>query len=93
MTVKLGRYEVPGDWPVKGEASHTFKEKLGNGFFSAYMAGEIIIDVGYRGSYDDAVPIFPHGRCLSPFTPWGQESEAPLATPRDRRGSARGRTW
>jgi SAM-dependent methyltransferase len=58
--VRLGRYEVPEDWPVRGEAGRTFKEKLRNGFFSAYMAGEVTIDVGYRGGSDDAVPILPH---------------------------------
>jgi SAM-dependent methyltransferase len=60
MTVKLGQYEIPEDWPVRGEASRTFKEKLRNGFFSTYMAGEVIIDVGYRGVYPDPVPILPH---------------------------------
>ena len=59
-TVKLGRYDVPDDWPVKGEAGRTFKEKLKNGFFSTYMAGEVTIDVGYRGGHDDAIPILPH---------------------------------
>jgi SAM-dependent methyltransferase len=58
--VKVGRYEVPEDWPVTGEASRTFNEKLRNGFFSTYMAGEVTIDVGYRGAFDDAVPILPH---------------------------------
>ena len=58
--VKVGRYEVPEDWPVRGEAGRTFNEKLKNGFFSAYMAGEVTIDVGYRGAFDDAVPILPH---------------------------------
>src|SRR5260370_6214280 len=36
---KVGRYEVPEDWPVKGEAGRTFNDKLKNGFFSTYMAG------------------------------------------------------
>jgi SAM-dependent methyltransferase len=58
--VKVGRYEVPEDWPVKGEAGRTFNEKLKNGFFSTYMAGEVTIDVGYRGGFEDAVPILPH---------------------------------
>ena len=58
--VKVGRYEVSEDWPVKGEAGRTFNEKLKDGFFSAYMAGEVTIDVGYRGAFDDAVPILPH---------------------------------
>jgi SAM-dependent methyltransferase len=60
MTIKLGRYEVPEDWPVQGEAGRTFREKLKNGFFSTYMAGDVVIDVGYRGGHDDAVPILPH---------------------------------
>lgn len=59
-TVRVGRYEVSEDWPVKGEAGRTFKEKLSNGFFSTYMAGEVTIDVGYRGAFTDAVPILPH---------------------------------
>ena len=59
-TVKLGKYQVPDDWPVRGEAGRSFKEKLRNGFFAAYMAGDVTIDVGYRGGYDDAVPILPH---------------------------------
>jgi SAM-dependent methyltransferase len=58
--VKVGRYEIPEDWPVKGEASRTFREKLRNGFFATYMAGEVTLDVGYRGASEDAVPIFPH---------------------------------
>jgi SAM-dependent methyltransferase len=57
---KIGRYEVPEDWPVKGEAGRSFAEKLKNGFFSTYMAGEVTIDVGYRGAFEDAVPILPH---------------------------------
>jgi SAM-dependent methyltransferase len=60
VTIKLGRYEVPKDWPVKGEAGRTFRKKLKTGFFSTYMAGEVIIDVGYRGGHDDAVPILPY---------------------------------
>jgi SAM-dependent methyltransferase len=60
LTVQLGRYRVPEDWPVKGEAGRTFREKLRNGFFSTYMAGEVVIDVGYRGGRADAVPILPH---------------------------------
>jgi SAM-dependent methyltransferase len=59
-TAQLGRHAVPENWPVKGEAGRTFREKLRNGFFSAYMAGDVIIDVGYRGGYEDAVPILPH---------------------------------
>ncbi len=56
----VGRFEVPEDWPVKGEAGRTFNDKLKNGFFSTYMAGEVTIDVGYRGAFEDAVPILPH---------------------------------
>jgi SAM-dependent methyltransferase len=57
---KIGKYEVPEDWPVKGEAGRSFAEKLKNGFFSTYMAGEVTIDAGYRAAFEDAVPILPH---------------------------------
>ena len=57
---KIGKYEVPEDWPVKGEAGRSFAEKLKNGFFSTYMAGEVTIDVGYRAAFEDAIPILPH---------------------------------
>jgi SAM-dependent methyltransferase len=60
VIVKLGRFDVPDDWPVKGEAARTFKEKLNNGFFANYMAGDVTIDIGFRGAYEDAVPILPH---------------------------------
>jgi SAM-dependent methyltransferase len=59
-TFRLGGREVPEDWPVMGEASRTFREKLQNGFFAAYMDGDVIIDLGYRGYTEGAVPIFPH---------------------------------
>ncbi|MGH7091425.1 MAG: methyltransferase domain-containing protein, partial [Stellaceae bacterium] len=58
--IRLGGHEVPRDWPVLGESRRTFLEKLTDGFFAAYMAGDVIIDVGYRGYDDDAVPILPH---------------------------------
>jgi len=58
--IKVGNHEVPEDWPVKGEAGRSFRKNLKTGFFSAYMAGEVIVDVGYRGGHDDAVPILPH---------------------------------
>src|SRR5258708_416143 len=57
---KVGRYEVPEDWPVKGEAGRTFSDKLKNGFFSTYMAGGVTINFGDRGAFVDADPIFLH---------------------------------
>jgi SAM-dependent methyltransferase len=51
---------IPLDWPVLGEASKTFLRRLGNGFFRRYMAGPVILDVGYKGGEPNAVPIFPH---------------------------------
>ena len=57
---KVGRYEVSEDWPVRGESGRAFNERLRNGFFSAYLAGEVTIDVGYRGASADAVPVLPH---------------------------------
>src|SRR5260370_15853458 len=57
---KVGRYEVPEDWPVKGEAGRTFNDKLKNGFFSTYMAGEVTVDVRDRGGFESAGPTLPH---------------------------------
>jgi SAM-dependent methyltransferase len=56
----LGRHRVPQDWPLKGEGAGTFRQKLQNGFFAKYMAGDIILDIGYSGGRDDAVPIVPY---------------------------------
>ncbi len=35
----VGRFEVPEDWPVKGEAGRTFNDKLNNGFFFHLYGG------------------------------------------------------
>jgi SAM-dependent methyltransferase len=57
---RIGRYDVPEDWPVTGEASRSFKAKLRNGFYATYVAGDVILDIGYRGAAADAVQILPH---------------------------------
>jgi SAM-dependent methyltransferase len=57
---KLGDFSVPLNWPVKGEASKTFLLRLTDGFFEKYMAGRVILDIGYKGADDEAVPILPH---------------------------------
>lgn len=58
--IKVGSHDVPEDWPVQGEAGSSFKEKLREGFFAKYMSGNVVIDIGFRGSYANAVPILPH---------------------------------
>ena len=58
--VRVGRYDVPEDWPASGEAGRTFRRKLENGFFATYLAGEVIVDLGYRGYERKPFPILPH---------------------------------
>ena len=59
--VGLGGFSVPLNWPVKGEPSKTFLLRLTGGFFEKYMAGRVILDIGYKGAeHDAAVPILPH---------------------------------
>ena len=59
--VKLGDFSVPLNWPVTGEPSKTFLLRLTDGFFEKYMAGRVILDIGYKGAEEDAaVPILPH---------------------------------
>src|SRR5438552_263010 len=58
--INLGEYSVPLDWPVKGEPAKTFLVKLTNGFFEQYLAGPVILDIGYKGGNEEAVPIVPH---------------------------------
>ena len=58
--IQLGNHWVPEDWPVQGEAASTFRENLLGEFFHKYMAGDVIIDVGFRGEYENPVPILPH---------------------------------
>jgi SAM-dependent methyltransferase len=59
--VRLGDFSVPLDWPVTGEPSKTFLLRLIGGFFEKYMAGRVILDIGYKGAEEDAaVPILPH---------------------------------
>ena len=59
--VKVGDFSVPLNWPVTGEPSKTFLERLIGGFFAKYMAGRVILDIGYKGTgHVDPVPILPH---------------------------------
>ena len=58
--IRLGNHWVSEDWPVQGEASHVLRKNLLGGFFHKYMAGDVIIDVGFRGHFENPVPILPH---------------------------------
>lgn len=42
------------------EARKTLEAKLSDGFFSRYMSGENILDIGYRGYLDNVEPVLPH---------------------------------
>jgi SAM-dependent methyltransferase len=57
---RVGNHDVPEDWPVVGETSRRFVANLRNGFYAAYMAGDVVLDVGYRGAFENAVPVLPH---------------------------------
>src|SRR5713101_5620837 len=60
LRVDLGEYLIPLDWPVQGEPAKTFLFRLSNGFFATFLGGAVILDIGYRGGDQDAVPILPH---------------------------------
>ena len=60
LRIEVGGIPVPLDWPVGGEAGKTFILKLINGFFAKYLAGAVILDIGYKGGSKDAVPVLPH---------------------------------
>jgi 2-polyprenyl-3-methyl-5-hydroxy-6-metoxy-1,4-benzoquinol methylase len=57
--VAIGGEIVPHDWPVSGEAARDFVTRLENGFFARYLAGEKILDIGFRGYQEASVPILP----------------------------------
>jgi len=41
------------------ESKATYAEKINSGFFEKYFSGEIILDIGYKGSNTNADPILP----------------------------------
>jgi SAM-dependent methyltransferase len=57
---RIGNHDVPEDWPVTGETQGSFVAKLRGGFYATYMAGDVILDIGYRGAFENATPVFPH---------------------------------
>jgi SAM-dependent methyltransferase len=50
------------DWgkTVGEETRKTFYHFLNTGFFDTYLAGERILDIGYKGYLDTVTPILPH---------------------------------
>ena len=49
------------DWfsQTNNETSKSAMRRSQNGFFEKYLAGDVILDIGYRGSSPDAVPVLP----------------------------------
>jgi hypothetical protein len=45
--------------PVGWESRKTYAKKVANGFFDRYLSGSAILEIGYKGGIDDAVPIVP----------------------------------
>ncbi len=48
------------DRPVGTEARKTFQIRLENGFIGAYLSGDRVLDVGFRGYGGTVVPIVPN---------------------------------
>ncbi|KRI00005.1 hypothetical protein AO057_15710 [Curvibacter sp. PAE-UM] len=53
---QAGKYWNPGTAALT-ESRHTYQKKIDSGFFSKYMNGDVVLDVGYKGSRPDAVPV------------------------------------
>lgn len=45
--------------PVGWESRKTYAMKIANGFFDRYLSGNAILEIGYKGGIDGAVPIVP----------------------------------
>ena len=41
------------------ESLNTYQEKIESGFFDKFFSGDIVLDIGYKGSRPDADPILP----------------------------------
>lgn len=78
-TVRLGDRDVPLDWPVNGEVMATFRRRFETGFFQTYLAGEVIFDIGYKGYWENPVPLFPHAVGWDEGTPGYDGIKLPVA--------------
>jgi SAM-dependent methyltransferase len=76
---RLGYFSVPLDWPLRGEPAITFITRLTGGFFDEFLAGAVIVDVGYRGGDAAAVPILPHAIGIDIDDPGYDGIHLPLA--------------
>lgn len=54
-----GQSRLDPERPVGWESRKTYAMKIANGFFDRYLSGSAILDIGYKGGNDDAVPIVP----------------------------------
>ena len=45
------------DWPVTGEAGKSYKAKISSGFWSRYIKGPKVLDIGFKGDVSNAVPV------------------------------------
>lgn len=51
--------KLDADRPVGIESRKSYVDKITNGFFSKYLSGEAILEIGYKGGVDGTVPIVP----------------------------------
>lgn len=70
------------DRPVGFESRKSYARRCREGFWDAFMAHDIVLDVGYKGGLPDAVPIVPWAigiepdhLCVNDITrPWDRSS-------------------
>lgn len=55
-TLQIERYWDPKTAALT-ESRSTYQNKIDSGFFSKYLGGEVILDIGYKGARSDAVPV------------------------------------
>jgi SAM-dependent methyltransferase len=48
------------DWTPTGETAKSYRARLASGFLETYLGGPVVLDVGFRGSAEDARPVVPH---------------------------------
>ena len=52
-------FRLDPERPVGWESRKTYASKIANGFFDRYLSGSAILEIGYKGGIDGAVPIVP----------------------------------
>lgn len=62
-----------------GEARRGFEQRKNSGFWEAYVSPGIFVDIGYKGSWDTATPIFKEAIGIDMDTPNYNGRDLPFA--------------